>query len=55
MKFHSIAKSKKEQYVWFNVRVRPGLDSRLDIREPPLEPTGILDRVFVGVRNADDK
>jgi hypothetical protein len=38
-----------------NIRVRPGLDSRLDILEPPLEPIGILDRVFVGVRNAFDK
>ncbi len=39
----------------FNIRVRPGLDSRLDILDPPLEPIGILDRVLVGVRNTDDK
>lgn len=38
-----------------NVRVLPGLDSRLEIREPPLEPTGILDLVLVGVRSAEDK
>lgn len=45
-------------YIEKYIRVRPGLDSLLDILEPPpppLEPTGILDLVFVGVRNADDK
>jgi hypothetical protein len=35
-----------------NILVRPGLDSRLDILEPPFEPIGIRERAFVGVRNA---
>ncbi len=37
-----------------NILVRPGLDSRLDILEPPFEPIGIRERPFVGVRNAAD-
>jgi hypothetical protein len=39
----------------FYIRVRPGLDSRLDILEPPFEPIGIRERAFVGVRIDDDK
>lgn len=38
-----------------NIRVRPGLDSRLDILDPPLEPIGILDRALVGVRNDGER
>jgi len=37
-----------------DLRVRPGLDSRLDILEPPFDPSGILERAFVGVRIVDD-
>jgi hypothetical protein len=39
----------------FYIRVRPGLDSRLDILEPPFEPIGIRERAFVGVRVVDDR
>lgn len=37
------------------VRVRPGLDSRLDILEPPFDPIGTRERAFVGVRIVDDR
>jgi hypothetical protein len=39
----------------YYIRVRPGLDSRLDILEPPFEPIGIRERAFVGVRVVDDR
>ena len=37
------------------VRVRPGLDSRLDILEPLFDPVGIRERAFVGVRIVADR
>lgn len=37
------------------IRVRPGLDSRLEIREPPFEPIGIRERALVGVRIDDER
>lgn len=37
------------------IRVRPGLDSRLDIREPLFEPMGIRERALVGVRIDDER
>jgi hypothetical protein len=45
-----IMKKKK-----FYIPVRPGLDSRLDIFEPPFEPIGILERLCIDVRVVDDK
>lgn len=38
-----------------NLRVRPGLDSRLEILEPLTDPMGIRDRALVGVRIDDDR
>ena len=38
-----------------NLRVLPGLDSRLDILEPLFEPIGILERALVGVRVVDER
>ncbi len=58
MNFYLERKTKEEEEweIWIEyIRVRPGLDSRLDILDPPLEPTGILDRALVGVRNVDGK
>lgn len=38
-----------------NLRVLPGLDSRLDILEPLFEPMGIRERALVGVRAVDER
>lgn len=38
-----------------NLRVRPGLDSRLEILEPLFDPIGILVRAFVGVLKCDER
>lgn len=47
-------KEEKVEYEMY-IRVRPGLDSRLDIREPLFEPVGIRERAFVGVRMDDER